>query len=95
LALVNERASVELGYYGTGYPVLWQPSPSYCSTTTTSFSWGGSPSVCMCRAVSPHTGGINVGLGDGSVRMVSQGISVTTWFNATTPAGGEVLGSDW
>jgi prepilin-type N-terminal cleavage/methylation domain-containing protein/prepilin-type processing-associated H-X9-DG protein len=47
------------------------------------------------RAISPHTGGINVALGDGSVRFVSQGISWQTWWSALTPQGGEVLGSDW
>jgi len=49
----------------------------------------------MCRAVSPHTGGINVAMGDGSVRFVNQGVSPTTFFYATTPNGGEVLGNDW
>jgi prepilin-type N-terminal cleavage/methylation domain-containing protein/prepilin-type processing-associated H-X9-DG protein len=42
-----------------------------------------------------HTGGINVAMGDGSVRFVPQGISLSTWLYALTPAGGEVLGSDW
>jgi prepilin-type N-terminal cleavage/methylation domain-containing protein/prepilin-type processing-associated H-X9-DG protein len=46
-------------------------------------------------AVSPHTGGINVGMGDGSVRLVSQGVSPTTWWSAMTMSGGEVLGPDW
>jgi prepilin-type N-terminal cleavage/methylation domain-containing protein/prepilin-type processing-associated H-X9-DG protein len=46
-------------------------------------------------ASSGHTGGINVGMGDGSVRLLAQGISATTWFSALTPANGEVLGSDW
>jgi hypothetical protein len=45
--------------------------------------------------VSAHTAGINVGLGDGSVRFVSQGVSPNTWWSAMTPAGNEVLGSDW
>jgi prepilin-type N-terminal cleavage/methylation domain-containing protein len=39
--------------------------------------------------------GIAVGLGDGSVRLVSSGVSQTTWYSALTPSGGEVLGSDW
>jgi hypothetical protein len=42
-------------------------------------------------AVSPHTAGINVALGDGSVRFVNQGISGATWWAALTPRGGEVL----
>jgi prepilin-type N-terminal cleavage/methylation domain-containing protein len=45
--------------------------------------------------VSPHTGGIVVGMGDGSVRLVSQGVSPTTWWSALTINGGEVLGPDW
>jgi prepilin-type N-terminal cleavage/methylation domain-containing protein/prepilin-type processing-associated H-X9-DG protein len=47
------------------------------------------------RAISPHTGGINVALGDGSVRFVSQGVSGATWWYALTPARGDVLGNDW
>jgi prepilin-type N-terminal cleavage/methylation domain-containing protein len=46
-------------------------------------------------ASSPHSGGIETGLADGSVRFVSQGISSLTWWSALTPAGGEVLRSDW
>jgi hypothetical protein len=44
---------------------------------------------------SPHTGGIQVGLGDGSVRMVSPGVSTATWWFALTPNAGDILGSDW
>jgi prepilin-type N-terminal cleavage/methylation domain-containing protein len=47
------------------------------------------------RAATGHTGGINVCLGDASIRSVSQAISGTTWWYAMTPAGGEVLGTDW
>jgi prepilin-type N-terminal cleavage/methylation domain-containing protein len=47
------------------------------------------------RAQSPHTGGINVALGDGAVRFVSAGVSPTTWANACHPADGNPLGSDW
>jgi hypothetical protein len=35
------------------------------------------------------------GMGDGSVRFVPQGISLTTWLEACTPANGDLLGSDW
>jgi prepilin-type N-terminal cleavage/methylation domain-containing protein/prepilin-type processing-associated H-X9-DG protein len=82
-------------YYGPAYTPLWQPLPDYCRNTTQAWQWGGAASVCMCRAVSPHTGGINVGMGDGSVRFVSQGVSSATWFAACTPAAGDLLGSDW
>jgi len=36
-----------------------------------------------------------VGLMDGSVRGIGQGISQTTWYNAITPNDGQVLGPDW
>jgi len=39
--------------------------------------------------------GINVGLGDGSVRTVNSGCSITSWNAAITPAGGEVFDSTW
>jgi prepilin-type N-terminal cleavage/methylation domain-containing protein len=42
-----------------------------------------------------HTSGIMVCLGDGSTRLVATGTSTATWWAALTPAGGEVLGSDW
>jgi prepilin-type N-terminal cleavage/methylation domain-containing protein len=48
---------------------------------------------CMLQTMS--AGGIQVGLGDGSVRTVSSGISSLTWANAIQPADGNTLGSDW
>jgi prepilin-type N-terminal cleavage/methylation domain-containing protein len=53
------------------------------------------PDGSKFRATSPHAGGIMTALGDGSVRLVSQGVSPATWWAAMTPAGGEVLGPDW
>ncbi len=59
--------------------------------------WGkSSPGMCDYRLPSsPHSGGIDVLLGDASVRFVSKGIAAATWWAALTPAGGEALGSDW
>jgi prepilin-type N-terminal cleavage/methylation domain-containing protein len=47
------------------------------------------------RPSTPHSGGIQVCLGDGSVRTVNPGLSPVTWWAAITPNGGETLGSDW
>jgi prepilin-type processing-associated H-X9-DG protein len=68
--------------YGLFGPVFFQvrPTPKDCEP--------GTPQ-------SLHPGGINVGMGDGSVRFVNTKLSWETWRAATTPAGGEVLGADW
>jgi prepilin-type N-terminal cleavage/methylation domain-containing protein len=42
-----------------------------------------------------HTGTMNVGLGDGSTRSVSPGISSVTWWEACSPVDGNALGADW
>ena len=42
-----------------------------------------------------NSGIIQVLMGDGSVRTVSSGVLATTWAAAVTPAGNDVLGSDW
>jgi prepilin-type N-terminal cleavage/methylation domain-containing protein/prepilin-type processing-associated H-X9-DG protein len=68
----------------TGPAFSFQPQPK------------GAPASCDGGlASSPHTGGINAALGDGSVRFVSNGVSPATWWSALTPMGGEVLGSNW
>jgi prepilin-type processing-associated H-X9-DG protein len=81
-------------YFGANFTPLITPSVATCQQKG-AFSWGGGPSICMCRATSPHTGGINVGMGDGSVRLLAQGVSPSTWFAACTPAAGDILGPDW
>jgi prepilin-type N-terminal cleavage/methylation domain-containing protein len=47
------------------------------------------------RPSSPHSGGIEALLGDGSVRFLSAGMSNATWWSACTADGGETLGNDW
>jgi hypothetical protein len=40
----------------------------------------------------PHREGMQVGLADGSVRLVRPGVSPATWYAAHAPSGGERLG---
>jgi prepilin-type N-terminal cleavage/methylation domain-containing protein len=47
------------------------------------------------RAQSPHAGGIQVGLGDGSVRFVSSGIEDEVWAAACDPRDGLPLSEGW
>jgi prepilin-type N-terminal cleavage/methylation domain-containing protein/prepilin-type processing-associated H-X9-DG protein len=56
------------------------------------------PTQAQCNRFipqSPHTGGINVLLMDGSVKFLTQGISPATWAAALTPQGGETLSGNW
>jgi prepilin-type N-terminal cleavage/methylation domain-containing protein/prepilin-type processing-associated H-X9-DG protein len=60
---------------------------------TRRFSAGGQ---CDKRLPSsPHSAGMNVALGDGSVRFLAAGISPTTWWSAVVPNDGNALGGDW
>src|SRR5262249_48964920 len=46
-------------------------------------------------ASSAHAGGVNVLLGDGSVRFVSNGVSLATWRALGTRNGNDLLGDDF
>jgi prepilin-type N-terminal cleavage/methylation domain-containing protein len=46
-------------------------------------------------AQTPFGGGMHVAMADASVRAIAPSISEQTYWAAVTPAGGEVLGSDW
>jgi len=67
----------------------FQPQPKLVSSNATTAICNGG------IASSPHTGGINVGMADGSVRTVTKAVSTQTWWAAFTPSLGDQLGSDW
>ena len=46
-------------------------------------------------AQAPRSAGILTLMGDATVRLVSSGVSGSTWWAACTPANGDMLGSDW
>jgi len=75
-------ASAEDGRLTTGPASKFQSTPTAANNN-------------MDRASSPHTAGIMVALGDGSVKLVSNAISPTTWWRALTPNANDPLGSDW
>jgi prepilin-type processing-associated H-X9-DG protein len=86
------------------WPVVMAPdyvkyNPNcYGLTPGALFQLQPSPFIGNCdwtRAATGHSGGIQVGLADGSVRIVAQGVSYTAWWYAFTPAGGEVLPGNW
>jgi type II secretory pathway pseudopilin PulG len=72
----------------------WAPMFAYYSTELFQIM----PSGEGCdpeRAQALIPDGIQVGLGDGSVRLVSPKVSARTWLFACMPADGNVLGPDW
>jgi prepilin-type N-terminal cleavage/methylation domain-containing protein len=72
-----------MSYVGTGANAMFQIQPSGSSTCDT------------FRAHSIHSGGIQVGLFDGSVRSVSLGISPLTWWYACNPSDEQPMPADW
>jgi prepilin-type N-terminal cleavage/methylation domain-containing protein len=82
--------------YGTNLP--WGNIPCGTVGPASKFQVTPNPQESVCdptRPSSGHTAGMNVCLGDASVRFLSQSISGVTWWAACTPDGGEVLGPDW
>ncbi|MGI6419035.1 MAG: H-X9-DG-CTERM domain-containing protein [Thermoguttaceae bacterium] len=51
----------------------------------------GSKNKPLHTARSYHPGGVQVGLGDGSVRFVSETIDLFTWQALSTPSGQETI----
>jgi prepilin-type N-terminal cleavage/methylation domain-containing protein len=81
---------------GPAAKFLVQPTIAYCDATlVTGHFAGANQNICSQTAESPHTGGIQCGMGDGSVRFVNGSISGATWWAAITPRAGDILGSDW
>jgi prepilin-type N-terminal cleavage/methylation domain-containing protein/prepilin-type processing-associated H-X9-DG protein len=61
---------------------------TYCSSTTS-----GSAAT-FSEADSYHSGGINVLMGDGSVRFIKSTVNQITWMALGTRSGGEVISAD-
>ena len=88
-----------------GCDSLWTESnPGQCSNdfqgswfhTTNLPQFNPAANACDTSTQQAHSsGGILVGLGDGSVRSVASGISQATWTSALLPNDGNVLGADW
>jgi prepilin-type N-terminal cleavage/methylation domain-containing protein/prepilin-type processing-associated H-X9-DG protein len=85
----NDPANVSPPDFGYNAPcVSIRKNPSY-SNVWSDFT----PSHYTAR--SKHTGGVNVALGDGSVRFAANSISLSTWHALGTRFNGEVVGSDF
>jgi prepilin-type N-terminal cleavage/methylation domain-containing protein/prepilin-type processing-associated H-X9-DG protein len=72
----------------TRYNHVLPPDSNACKNGLT---WNG---VAM-TATSAHSGGVNLLLGDGSVRFVKASIAQSTWQALATISGGEIIGGDY
>jgi prepilin-type N-terminal cleavage/methylation domain-containing protein/prepilin-type processing-associated H-X9-DG protein len=54
----------------------------------------GGPTFAAITARSYHPGGVNVLLGDGSVKVIKSTIDGMVWRALSTPSGGEVISAD-
>jgi prepilin-type processing-associated H-X9-DG protein len=93
VGLEYERAFQGTAYYSHALPPNWNrkvASGQRYNCSDNGFSY------IYVAASSYHTGGVNVGMADGSVRFVSDSISFSpTWQAMGTRAGGDLLGGDF
>jgi type II secretory pathway pseudopilin PulG len=79
-----------------GYSSLYYWAPMFAFYNKGKFQ--NAPKQEACNPALPQATdpvGIQIALGDGSVRLVSERVSSETWWNATDPADGNALGPDW
>jgi len=86
--------------FGPGFciPALANQGAPYAIGPQSKFQVQPTPFLGNCdptRAATAHSGGIQVGLADGSARNLAPTLSGATWAAAVTPRGEEVLGEDW
>jgi prepilin-type N-terminal cleavage/methylation domain-containing protein len=84
--------------FGAQQDGIWQMNAGGAEVYYSGIGFQGGPTAQQCNwyvTQGGHTNAMNVGLCDGSARTVSQGISVSTWYAACTPNGGDQLGPDW
>jgi len=106
----NVTCSAYDGLYGTGYSTNTSsgaffgvaPMSAAASATNTTGGWQLNPTIIQVScdptvglAHSFGSGGMQVGLGDGSVRSVSPSVQPDTWNKAVQPNDGFPLNSDW
>jgi prepilin-type N-terminal cleavage/methylation domain-containing protein len=77
---------------------IWQMNAGGAAYSSGSVGFQAGPSAQQCNwwvTQGGHTAVMQICLGDGSVRGVANGLSVTTWVNACNPTDGNPLGNDW
>jgi prepilin-type N-terminal cleavage/methylation domain-containing protein/prepilin-type processing-associated H-X9-DG protein len=91
---------VDGGVHHTGFTTAWTPNKVTGNTTVPDLDLNGQrekvggPTFAAITSRSYHPEGVNVLLGDGSVRFVKSSISGATWRALGTVAGSEVFSAD-
>jgi prepilin-type processing-associated H-X9-DG protein len=73
---------------------LSKPTVRWCDANKAPGLTRNDNNICSIMATSPHSQGMNVGMGDGSVRFISDVVSPKTWWALVTPANNDVPGAD-
>jgi prepilin-type N-terminal cleavage/methylation domain-containing protein len=74
----------------------WSSVPNYPWSYATLPQITPPPAACQPELLQAfNSGGILVGMGDGSARLVSGSVNVVTWGRAIDPTDGLPMGSDW
>jgi prepilin-type N-terminal cleavage/methylation domain-containing protein len=82
--------------YNVGPTYFADFGANYTPSITPPFDPGLQPTAAHTdRPNAYRSSGLNVGLMDGSVRFVNNGVSAQTWVLANYPQDGQVLGTDW
>lgn len=80
---------------GSSYSPSNTPSAQLISQTPLP-QWRPPDAQCQTDHLQAYSaGGMQAGLGDGSVRTIAPSISLTTWIYACTPADGNPMPPDW
>jgi prepilin-type N-terminal cleavage/methylation domain-containing protein/prepilin-type processing-associated H-X9-DG protein len=97
------------GEFSAGYQWAYAGADSTNFNTivtpnSTAYTWNACRFGCQGCGISPygaysnasslHPGGVNAGFADGSVRFIKNSISMLTWMQLGTKAGGELISSD-
>ncbi len=98
----NSGANITPAFWVHLFPLQLAQSPGWQNINFYPWSYALpfqiTPIIKNCNPLllqSFQPGGIQVGMGDGSVRLINEGISTITWGRAIDPQDGLPLGPDW
>jgi prepilin-type N-terminal cleavage/methylation domain-containing protein len=84
--------------FGGNNDGIWNMGGGGANFSSGNLPFQAGPSVQQCNwyvTQGGHAGTMQIGMGDGSVHGVTQGLSVGSWTILCTPNDGQTPGSDW